>query len=273
MFDWFRLLNHWVSGQRNGVSFSELLSVLLSLSSRYKAKKLIKERKKTKDYYVFYFKEFTGITTPLYWPIQASLYNLYVVIRELCYRNDWHYYEKFNTIVSTSDVVLDCGAAEGLFGLSVANRCKKVYVIEPLNSFIDSLKLSFSNYSNVEILPFGLSDKKEFAYISDKDTWSKISEHGEYTVELKTIDDLFYRKGLEVNFIKADLEGFDFKMIQGAKETISNNKPKIAITTYHSIEHATLISEYLKQINSNYKIHLTGIKPENGAPIMLHAYI
>jgi FkbM family methyltransferase len=273
MLDRFRVLNHWIGGQRNNVSFLELISVLFSSSSTRKAKKLIKKQEKIKDYYVFYFEDFTGITSPLYWPRNANLYNLYVVIRELCYESDWHYYEKYNTDVLASDTVLDCGAAEGLFSLSVANRCKKVYAIEPLNSFIKSLKLSFSNYKNIELLPVGLSDQSGCAYMDDKDTWSRVSEGGEYNIKISTIDDLFYKKGIEVNFIKADVEGFDFKIIKGARATISKNKPKIAITTYHEVDHANLISKYLKDIDSNYKISITGIKPENGAPIMLHAYI
>ena len=38
-------------------------------------------------------------------------------------------------------------------------------------------------------------------------------------------------------------------MLEGAKKTIAEYLPKLAITTYHDPEHAQLITNYLKEIN------------------------
>ena len=59
-----------------------------------------------------------SIRYPLYWPKEISLFNLYMVISESLYENNWHYYEVPETQVKLGDVVLDCGAAEWLFSLA-----------------------------------------------------------------------------------------------------------------------------------------------------------
>ena len=84
---------------------------------------------------------------------------------------------------------------------------------------------------------------------------------------------LFFEKNIPVNYIKADLEGSEPEMIQGAVKTISKYKPRIAITTYHKKNDADDIYKILKSIDSKYNIEIIGIKPENGCSIMMHAWI
>ena len=70
-----------------------------------------------------------------------------------------------------------------------------------------------------------------------------------------------------------DLEGHDYDALVGVEKLIKQNKPKIAVTTYHQIEHARNISSFLKAIDPSYKIYVKGIYQESGSPIMLHAWI
>ncbi len=65
-------------------------------------------------------------------------------------------------------------------------------------------------------------------------------------------------------YIKIDLEGYDYKALLGAEELIRENKPKIAVITYHNFHHAEDISAYLKS---------KGIYQKTGSPIMLHAWM
>ena len=62
-------------------------------------------------------------------------------------------------------------------------------------------------------------------------------------------------------------------MLNGAKNLIREYKPKIAITTYHNKDHYILISDFLKNINPNYRIKLRGIEGNYGSPVILHAWI
>lgn len=59
-----------------------------------------------------------------------------------------------------------------------------------------------------------------------------------------------------VNFIKADVEGYELKMLQGAKEHIKKYKPKLAISIYHSPYDLFEIAEYIKTLVPEYKFKI-----------------
>jgi hypothetical protein len=84
---------------------------------------------------------------------------------------------------------------------------------------------------------------------------------------------LFFDAGKELTYIKADVEGHEIELLEGGIKTISKWKPKIAIATYHCSEHAAWITSYLKRIDSGYRVFTKGIRPENGNPTMLHAWL
>jgi FkbM family methyltransferase len=266
------ILKHWLSGKRNGVSFSELVKKVFGPTCSLKARPFIQEIKTSGGLREVHLK---GLDSPLYFPSIMPKTSLCQVIEESFYPDNWHYFEIEETRVDSNDIVADCGAAEGMFSLMVADRCKKVYVIEPLPPFLDSLKKTFSRFSNVEIVPCALSDKPGQGNILDRDISSTLtrSPRTGTPVKIKTMDNLFYDKGIRITYIKADLEGHEYDMLKGAIKTIKASFPKIAITTYHRADHAEKISALLKEINPNYRIRVKGVGEQAGAPVMLHAYI
>ena len=207
---------------------------------------------------------------PLYYPIGLRDHSLYQVITETFCEDDWHRYEVPPTLVDPDEIIVDCGAAEGLFSLTVADRCQKIYIIEPLPAFTESLKLTFAAFENVEIIQVALGAEAGQGYLSESDISSGLRESNGIPVEISTIDSLFFDRGLPVTYIKADLEGHDYEMIKGARKTIQKHTPKIAITTYHRQDHARLIEAFLKEIEPSYEVVVKGIA-EIGAPVMLHA--
>jgi len=58
----------------------------------------------------------------------------------------------------------------------------------------------------------------------------------------------------KVTFIKMDIEGAEEKALSGAEEIIKTQKPKIAVSVYHKIEHLWEIPLYLKNIVPEYRI-------------------
>lgn len=266
----FKLLGQWLAGRRNGVGLAELSRHLLAPLSRAKAKKFIVSLKEEGEYYVIYFQ---GMAEPLYYPKAAGLSSLYQVTSEIFDIADWHHYEIPETAIGADDIVADCGAAEGLFSLKVASVCRKVYAIEPLPLFITSLHKTLDPLSNAEIVPAALGARPGNAYLSDDGIMSVISERPTATpVQVTTIDDLFFRQGRSMTYLKADLEGYELEMLSGALETIRANRPRIAITTYHQADHAAQIEKFLLSIHPDYHILTKGIEERAGAPVMLHAW-
>lgn len=248
----------------------ELLAVITDRTAAAKAARRIESVESVGDFLVV---RFSDGAKPLYWPACFSLVRLRQVIGELTTANGWHYYEIQQTRIRPDDVVLDCGAAEGYFALLAADRCRRVYAIEPHPRFVDALNLTFRNIDNVEVMPVALSDSEGRAYLSDADIESSLSVEeppSGFPIEVSTIDSLF--RGQPVSYIKADLEGFEMLMLKGAANTIRRYKPRIAVTTYHKPEHAAEIAEFLRRVSGDYRILTKGIEENHGAPLMLHAW-
>ena len=263
------VLLHWLHGRRNGVGAGDLLSFLTSPPSGFKARRVISSMEEQGDVYKVGLR---GIASRLVWPKSIGLVWLYAIIAEQCSSKDWHVYETPETKVRRGDVVVDCGAAEGLFSLLVADRAARVHAIEPLPLWVECMRRTFESLPNVEVLPCALSNETGTATLEGNGIRSRLDSEGHFVVPVETIDTLFVKRGIRVDFLKADLEGHDLKMLQGASETISRYGPRIAITTYHEPSHANAMMELLRTLKPAYRFVTKGIEASTGAPVMLHAW-
>lgn len=268
-----KVLQHYLF-KKNNVSFLNIISFLFSIPHQFKVGKYIEKVDLSNKLYTKIW--FYNINTPLFFPIKYKINLLYQTILETFQKNNWHYYELPETRVCDNDVVVDCGAAEGLFSLSCFNRAKHVYLIEPLDVFVNSLKQTFLDIKNITIIEKAISSKSFFTNIVDNGLASSLSESNkksENKIEVSTLDKLFYDKGIPITYIKIDLEGYDFLALLGAERLIKKNKPKIAVTTYHDVNHLLEIKEFLSKIVPEYNFIHKGIFSDTGAPVMLHAWI
>lgn len=264
-------MGYWLIGKRNGTRLYEVAKQIFEPRFKKRSEVFIDSLKEDESDYIVTFKEFIS---PLYFPKHVGLVALYHVIPEICDKNNWHNYEIPETKVTSEDIVVDCGAAEGLFSLVIKDRCKFLYIIEPLSYFVESLKKTFKETANSEIIPVAVGEERKQVYITDNGMGTQITkEVTPQFVSMDTIDNLFFHANKKITYIKADLEGYEIEMLKGARLTIEKYHPKIAITTYHKADHASLITSFLKNINSNYNIIVKGIEDIAGAPIMLHAWV
>ncbi len=265
-----QVLRYFLFKNRNNVTFGEMIRLFFDLPYSIKAKLKIDKILYERDFLKIFLKNYS---CPLFYPSLCNLESFNQVVVESLYVNNWHYYQVNVTKVSKEDIVVDCGAAEGLFTFLVSPRCKRVYAIEPLSLFNEALRYTFKDFKNVELIPVGLSSVESMAYMSQEGISSSITmENTANKVQLTTLDKLFFEKEIPVNYIKIDLEGNDYDALIGGKNLIKQNMPKIAVTTYHNPEHANLITAFLKDIHPTYQIYTKGIYQGTGCPIMLHAY-
>lgn len=140
-----------------------------------------------------------------------------------------HRYEYGDFKVNEGDVVVDAGVAEGNFALSVVERVKKLYLFEADKDWIPILEKTFAPWKEKIVI----INK----YISDEDNDNEIC-----------FDEYF--KGIDINFVKMDIEGSEKKALNGMQRILSlQENIKIAVCTYHLHNDAAEIDKVLQANN------------------------
>ena len=250
------------------VTPSEILGYFFSPSPNAKGALYLDRMELVDDDRMVYLK---GFDRPIYFPLQYSPHSILTGITEVCDPEDFHYYEIAETSVDANDVVVDCGAAEGFFTHIIAGRCRQVYAIEPLPEFAYCLSKTFQNTNNVTIIQSALSDTCGEVCFKESGIASIIADQG-IRVRCETIDSLFHDKGIRIDYLKADIEGAESKMLAGAAKTISKYRPKLAITTYHIGNNELEIKNQIMEMCSEYKFRIKGMNVV-GVPVLLHAWV
>ena len=118
-----------------------------------------------------------------------------------------------------------------------------------------------NKFSNIEVLHTAVGDNNGTILLGSNSDWSpnyKINEEDTEVTEqslIKPLDDLFNLKDNKI-VMKIDVEGFEFEMLSGAKETLKNNQSYLQIEIRY--ENYDKIEKLLNEIGYyNYK----GIKP------------
>ena len=175
---------------------------------------------------------------------------------------------EFDVTVKPGDIVIDAGAWIGDFSAFAACRGAKVYAFEPTNHTFQVLTET-ARLNNNRIIPIqkGLGEVEEECVIHTNTSGSAASsvlgnqftssfaDKKEEKITITTIDSFVEENNLQsVDFIKADIEGFERYMLLGAKETLRRFAPKLAICTYHSQEDPRLLKQIILEANPDYKV-------------------
>lgn len=174
-------------------------------------------------------------------------------------------YEYGDVKLQADDIVIDCGANIGLFTSVALQKGCTVYGFEPMPDAIAYLeefkKITYGN--KLIICPFALSDKPGMAVFRmqnhDLLGASLLENHNNVDTEIN-IDvlsiDAFVKDNFisRVDFIKADIEGSERDMLNGAAETIKNYHPKLSICTYHLADDKEVLESIIHEIEPQYVI-------------------
>ena len=135
-------------------------------------------------------------------------------------------------------IVLDIGAAEGIFALHLSGLYRKCYMFEPEKSWIHALKKTFKGRSgDIGIVPKFVSD-----------------EPGNNTV---TIDSFFGDSiPRDISVIKMDIEGFEPAALRGMKRTLETNPDAILLVcAYHNKDDEQKIRDIVEPMGYEVKPH------------------
>jgi hypothetical protein len=182
---------------------------------------------------------------------QKKLYPTLIYCKDICVHGEPKYVGAhmvshgftyfFNEIVvSEGDIVFDLGSAPGDFAALCAYKgASKIYAFEPEESTKSDLeKLSTMSGNKIEVV-------RQYAGLK-RDASSNLISLDEFAKENNLTS---------VDFIKADIEGFEADMLRGAAGILRKFKPKLAICAYHLENDEAEMREIILSANESYTIY------------------
>ncbi len=164
----------------------------------------------------------------MYFPVGWSVEKITAYYRTLLMEQDTrspHCYRMEDYEVAAGDVVVDAGAAEGIFALDALETASQIYLIEADRNWVEALHRTFREEDKVEVIYGFLGNVMEGNQV--------------------TIDGLFGDR--EINYIKMDIEGYEKPALEGARKVLSGaNNLRCAICTYHCKEDEAWTRLYLQ---------------------------
>jgi len=167
-----------------------------------------------------------------------------------------------NIILKSGDVVIDAGAWIGDFSALAAHlvgETGKVYAFEPSRQIAEWLKVTTSYYPNLISVPYGLGDLNQRIQFHDDQggtgTFLNAGTNQDALCEIIRLDDWAQdNKITKVDFIKADIEGMERKMLMGAKRVLQDFGPTLSICTYHFPDDPEVLGRIILESNPSYKV-------------------
>lgn len=176
------------------------------------------------------------------------------------------------TKIKFDEVFVDCGAYVGdtieQFLTVRLGEVKKVFAFEPSDRTFRALKVRTDRLiaewglydDQIKLVKAGVGEevyhtklkttmKNDYATCAIFSEKHKCTQMGDVTVY--AIDAYFAKE--PISFLKADIEGYEWKMIHGAKQVIKRDRPKIAVCIYHSAFDMYRIALKLKELCPEYK--------------------
>jgi len=179
-----------------------------------------------------------------------------------CYSND-----NCDITIHYGDIVLDLGAWIGDFSAYACYKGAIVYAFEPAaetRALLEKTVLYNKHaQGKINIVPYAVGDENKILdfYKNNKHmasstflTLNKNSICSE-KIEVVKLDDWVLKENIKkVNFIKADLEGFERYMLQGATNILKIQQPVLSLCTYHLPDDPEVMKDIILSANPNYKI-------------------
>lgn len=140
------------------------------------------------------------------------------------------YLAPFRKFVPVGGTVVDAGAMIGDHTATYAEWVGPngyVYAFEPNPEAFECLSYNMRNLQQVRVYEFGLSDSHEMCKLNLSPNAGASHLSNELgTVIMLTLDNLPFNR---MDFLKIDAEGFETRILNGAKETIDRFRPAMLI--------------------------------------------
>lgn len=157
----------------------------------------------------------------------------------------YHYFIK--SLISKNDVIIDIGANLGYYSILFAQWASegKVYSVEPIGIYNRIFNEKAKRYPNITLYPYALgTEEKNVELVSSPQTgYLKTGlphvydpgrdgaiENQEFRFEVKMkIASRLFGDLEKLNYIKCDIEGFEYIVLSDMKDIIARHKPKVQV--------------------------------------------
>ncbi len=171
-------------------------------------------------------------------------------------RQTEQYFEPFLNLRAGKPVFVDVGGFDGFTAEEFIRRSpdyKAVYVFEPEVGNYEKCRKRLAQYRDIHLLPYGAGAKNETLRFSSAGSASSVCENGEAEILIRRIDDVVDD---QPTFIKMDIEGVELAALEGARRSISEHSPALAICVYHRPSDFWTVPRLVLSMMPDYAIYL-----------------
>jgi FkbM family methyltransferase len=151
----------------------------------------------------------------------------------------------FEKEILPGSVIYDIGANVGFYSLLAAELTGEkgqVYAFEPLPRNIKFLiqHVQINRYENIKIIEAAVSDHEGDAYfdLGASTAMGHLSQGGELKVNVVRLDEMLARgEILPPDYMKIDVEGAEFDVIQGSQNILETYHPTLFLDTHNRTAH------------------------------------
>ena len=165
-------------------------------------------------------------------------------------RSDEQEINLVKTFIKSGTDSIDVGVYRGVYSYEMSKYSEKVHSFEPNPIIFKYIEKNLKKFiKNIHLYNFALSNQSKTINLkipirnsnSNKEIFEEYYEMGRATIhnennfenyenfkiKTKTIDELSFDN--KISFIKIDVEGHELEVIEGAKNTIKNDKPILLV--------------------------------------------
>jgi FkbM family methyltransferase len=152
------------------------------------------------------------------------------------------------------EVFVDVGAYKGYYTVRLSGKCRRVLAFEPnpRNRRILEENIKLNKLSNITVYPYAAGEARYVGKLYPRSSSSTMLEGYVNTppikVEVVPLDEIVDK----ADIIKIDVEGYETRVLEGAKRLVENLKPTLLIEHHdfrgYRINDYPRINSYLKSI-------------------------
>ena len=157
--------------------------------------------------------------------------------------------------LNDNEVYADLGAYRGdtvAEFIAHTGGFRAIHAVEPDPKTYKKLAENTDGLPNISLYNAAAYSHSRGVAFSARSGRNSSIERGNKEIPSVCIDEICH----DATYIKMDIEGAELDAIQGARETILKNKPKMRIACYHRIDDLFAIPQAVLDIRDDYKVYM-----------------